>query len=226
VAKLTEYTQRYLAYLEYLHPLSAAALALLGCIFLVLGWKQYKALITLDAMALGAALGAYIGRHYAHRPNMDLYLGLGGALLLAAIAWPLMKWAVGVLGALVGGVIGYAGWCYASRAFGETNLGQQAWVGGLLGLIVLGLLSLVIFRTVVIVIMALEGSVLLVSGACGLLFNHEGAAEPLKARLDENIYLLPMALLLPALIGFVFQQSKFLQLQAKKRKFAMQKPGG
>jgi len=223
---LTQYTREYLEYLEYLHPLSAAALLALGGIFLALGWKQYKALITLDAMALGAALGVYLATQYTHRANMDLYLGTAGAVLFAAIAWPLMKWAVCVLGALVGGVVGYAAWCYAARAFANPNLGQQAWAGGVLGLVVVGLLSLVIFRTVVILIMALEGSVLLVSGAFGLLLNHQGVHEPLKARLTENIYLLPLALLLPALIGFIFQQSKFLQLQAKKRKLAMQKPGG
>ena len=52
-----------------------------------------------------------------------------------------------------------------------------------------------------------------------------GLNHTLEQRLSANILLIPMLILIPGILGIIFQESKFLTTQAKKRKAAMASRG-
>jgi len=212
----------YLDFLQIQHPLIALAMIGVGCLFLTHGWKLFKILIAADAVALGLLCGSIVGEHLS-RPNMDIILGVGFGLIFAALVWPLMKWAVCAMGALFGAGVGFVLWSYATHASGYYSLGQHAWVGAVIGLITMALLAFIIFRTVAVVVTSLQGAWLLASGIGVLALAIDGLRENLRARLDENLLLVPVLVLIPGILGIIFQESKFLTVQAKKRKAAMAK---
>ncbi len=221
-----QHIQQYLRWLDGMHPLVAAVLVAVGGVFLARGWKTFKVLVALDACAAGVMLGGYFGQRFATRPNMDIILGGVGGVVFAAVAWPLTKWAVSVLGATAGAIIGFIVWQYGARAAGAPEMAGHAWAGAAIGLVSLGLLALVVFRTIVIIAMSLQGSAMFVTGLGALVFRHQGMKTQLLSQLDANVYLLPLLLLLPTALGFIFQESQFLQGLAKKRKAALAKAPG
>ena len=211
---------KFINLLGRLNPVAAVALVVLGAVFLSNGWKFFKALVVLDAAFLGVMFGAVIGGRM-QRPYMEVYLGIGGGAVFAALAWPLMKGAVSVLGAVAGAAVGFVLWRYAVQAAGYSHLASHAWAGAVIGLIAMGLLTFALFQTTVIVAMAMQGSAMLISGLCALLLRLESPHLALPQRLAENTYLLPLLVLVPGILGVIFQQTQFLHVRAKKQKSAM-----
>jgi len=79
----------------------AALLILLGVIYLMFGFKLFKALVMLNAAAVGAAIGASLAQKTETRFALMVLFGF----MAAALTWPLMKWAVAVMGALFGAIL-------------------------------------------------------------------------------------------------------------------------
>lgn len=188
--------------------LKAVSLVIAGALSLMMGWKIFKVLITANALLVGMVVGMSLGGRLNH-PNMDVIMGIAFGLLFAAVAWPMMKWSVSVLGGLAGGAVGYLLWRYVCLAAGQQNLAQMGWVGGVIGLITLSLLAFIMFKVVVMSFTAFEGSFFLVSGVIALLMKAGGLQESLRTTLTENEYLLPLLVLVPAVLGGIFQQVKF-----------------
>ncbi|MFW6155078.1 MAG: hypothetical protein ACOC95_07680 [Planctomycetota bacterium] len=200
-------------------PLIALALMGIGLVFLTQGWKFYRQLITLSA----GYLGLLVGSRYAERmtePHLDLVFILGFGAVFAALAWPAIKWAVCLFGGVIGGLAGFALWRYTSLAFDAPDLAELAWVGGLMGVIIMGLLAFVIFQVVVVVVTSFQGGMLLISGLLALSFALDGPDRSLFRRLDRDVALVPLMVFIPTIIGAIFQENKHLLLQAKKRKAA------
>ena len=136
-----------------------------------------------------------------------------------------MKSSVCLMGALSGGFLGYGVWQFVVTAVGRANLAEFAWAGGLVGLIIMGLLSFVVFRFVIIVFSTFQGSMMIVSGLLALLLKYERTESTVNYVLSYNSLLLPLLIITPALIGFIAQESQILK-KAKKKKKAAQKAGG
>jgi hypothetical protein len=219
---LDEYLRLYLEFLQEQHPLLALVMIGIGGLFLTHGWKLFKILIAADAVLLGLLIGNIVGIHL-NRPHMDIILGIGFGIVFAALVWPLMKWAVCLMGALFGAVVGLVLWRCAAQAAGYHALAEHAWAGGLIGLITMALLAFIIFRTVAVVVTSLQGAWLLVSGIGVLVLAIDGLRENVLARLNENPILIPVLTLIPGILGIIYQESKFLSLMAKKRQAAMAK---
>jgi len=211
---------------EFVHSLAALepiwACVLLGCglVYLLQGWKMFKILVVLNAAILGVLLGSRLAAVVGGDRNMPLFAGIGGGLILAVLAWPLMKYAISIMGGLVGSFVGFGMWNYAAQVVGKPSLLEYAWVGALIGLITLGLLAFVIFRFVVITFTCFQGSLMTVSGILGLLLKYDRVAEPLTNSLTLNVHMLPLLVGIPAVIGFVFQNSALAKKAKKKRKAA------
>src|SRR5207253_2594914 len=124
-----------LAWCQTMAPGTAALLVGVGIVYLMFGYYSFKALIMLNAAVFGAAVGAYFGA----RGNAEVAGALMGAFIAAAITWPLMKFAVAIMGGLVGAALGASIW----RACGLDP--QFAWAGGMSGLIFFGMLSFILF---------------------------------------------------------------------------------
>src|SRR3954452_10347550 len=116
-------------------PLPAVMLIIAGIIFLMFGFSFYKWLVTLDAAVVGAALGAIIGE----KLGGALPGGILGGFCAAAVTWPLMKWAVAIMGGLFGALLGATIWRSSGMDMGFI------WTGALMGMITCGLLCFIIF---------------------------------------------------------------------------------
>lgn len=205
----------YLQELSGLGPMQILLLISCGLVFLLYGWRLFKALVIVDA----GALGVLVGSSLLESQNMAVFGGIAGALLFAALAWPLMKYAVSLLGGLAGAFVGYGMWHCVAGLAGRPELAAHAWAGAMIGLITLGLLAFVIFRVTVVVVTVLQGSLMAVSGSIALAMLNESWRAPLQDHLS-NPRVLPLLILVPAIVGFTLQQSLTCKTGKSKSKSA------
>lgn len=172
------------------------ALLIIGILLLFFGFKAYKAVVVFNCVALGYWLGGQLG----DRVQIFTVGAIIGAVLLGAISWPLMKYAVALCGGLVGAIIGMVVW----RWFDQPE--SLAWAGGLSGLIMLGLLSFVLFKFSVIFFSCVQGAAMLVLGGSALLMHYQPISNDLSSNLNNKPVLMPILVLAIALLGIVWQQ--------------------
>ena len=187
-----------------------------GLVYMLQGWKIFKILVIANAAVLGALVGAYLGG-MLRGANTWLYTGIAGCLLFAILAWPLMKYAVSLMGGLAGSFLGYSLWFYVSHTINRPELMQYAWVGAVIGLITLGLLAFVVLKAVVIIITSCQGSLMTSAGIVALLMKYEPFREGLEMPLRENTHLVALLIGVPALIGIAFQYSAAAAKSSKKK---------
>ncbi|MFP4054739.1 MAG: hypothetical protein ACLFV7_12830 [Phycisphaerae bacterium] len=207
----------YIQYLDTVGFLTGAVLLACGLVYLLQGWKTVKVLIVINAAAIGAFAGVYIGEHL-QGDNAPLYCGIAGAVLLGAMALPTFKYALSVMGGLGGSVLGYMIWRYAADAVGRPGMLEHAWAGALIGLILLGLLAFALFQLAVVVFTSVQGSVMVVTGLLGLLMKHAALRDALRDSLKANVHLIPLLILVPAAIGFIVQEAAATKKARKRRK--------
>jgi len=211
---------------EYVDSLASMHLALAiilfacGMVYLLQGWKIFKMLVIVNAAILGAFLGGQLGV-LLRGGNAPLFAAIAGAMLFAALAWPLMKVAVSLMGALVGGFVGYGMWSYVAEAANKPALAEHAWAGALIGLVALGLLAVIIFRFVVMIFTSVQGSLMTVSGIVAILMKLAILRSKLQPALASNMHLLVLLIGVPAIIGFGMQYTA-MSKKAKKKKKAME----
>jgi hypothetical protein len=185
-----------LTFCQEMRPGTSMLLILLGIIYLLWGYRIIKHLVMLNAIVLGAGIGASIGGH----GETALACAIIGAFAAAAITWPAMKYAVALMGGLIGAAVGGAVWHSVGL---EPTL---AWAGALVGLIGFGLLCFILFRGSVMMYTSLQGAVMLVLGVLGLMYKYQEVAPQLTDHLHMEPFLLPAAVVIPAMIGLIFQQ--------------------
>lgn len=192
---------------QHMTPGLAALLILLGVVYLIFGFKIFKALVMLNAAAVGAAIGLAIGQ----RTEMGLALMVLCGFVAAAITWPLMKWAVAVMGGLAGALLGATIW----QTFGLDP--TFAWSGALSGLILFGLISFILFRGSVTMYMSLQGAAMLIFGLLGMVDKYDQVAGKITNAMTMKPFLLPMAIVIPAIVGMLYQQSDGSSAAAGKK---------
>lgn len=193
-------------YLDSQGPVPAVLVLALGLVALLLGWRFFKLVVLANATVMGALIGIKLGS-MLQGENMWLLGMLLGGLLFAALALPLMKYAVSLMGALAGWCLGTGIWHYTTVLLGrEGDLGQYSWTGGLIGTITLGLLAFVIFKMVVMVFTSFQGSVMVMAALLALLTRFEPARQTVQGFLD-NPHVPPLLVTVPAVIGFALQHN-------------------
>ena len=181
-------------------PGVAVILILMGIVYLLFGFTIAKILVTLNAALIGGFLGAIIGEK-AGGGGAALPGAITAGLLSATAAWPTLKGSVAVFGGLLGAVVGVAIWRLSDL---DPNFG---WSGGLTGLVLCGLLSLLLFRPCVITYTSLQGAVMVVFGTLALMLKHDDLGPSLSYQLAGKPFLLPMTIFVPTLLGYIYQQS-------------------
>jgi hypothetical protein len=178
----------------------ALLLVLLGLVYLLFGFYLFKPLVLLDAAFIGAMVGVFI----SGKTGGPLPSGILGGFVAAAATYPLMKWAVALMGGLFGAVMGFALW----RTFGlEPGF---AWTGGCMGLIGCGLLCFIVFRGSVMAYTSLQGSVMLIFGILSLAYKYQDFAPKLARSLEVKPFLLPMSIFIATILGLIYQQNSSL----------------
>jgi hypothetical protein len=186
--------------LLFTHEMGAAVallLVLLGLVYLLFGYFLFKPLVLLNAAFVGAMIGVMISR----KTGGPVPSGILGGFIAAALTYPLMKWAVAVMGGLFGAILGLTLW----RTFGlETGF---AWTGGAMGLIACGLLCFIVFRGSVMAYTSLQGSVMVIFGILSLAYRYQGLAPKLSHGLQGQPFLLPMIVFIATTLGLIYQQN-------------------
>jgi len=186
-----------LEWCKNISPLAATVLVIAGLIYLAYGWKAFKGLVTLNAALAGAFLGALIGQ----RGGNWFGGACVGAFVVAAVAFPMMKYAVALMGGALGALLGAGVWRTAGL---EPNL---AWAGALSGLIAFGMLSFILFRGSVIMYTSFQGSLMLIFGLLGLIYKYQSLGPELTRHMQLKPFMLPLAIFIPAMLGLIYQQT-------------------
>lgn len=175
-----------------------------GVVYLLYGWRIFKVLVVICFGLLGLFAGIKIGDQF----DAQIQGGLIGLALLAALAVPLMRWAVSALGAVAGGVLAAGIW----YAFELPE--KYIWAGAITGIVAGGMISFIVFKIAVMLFTSLGGGVLIVAGMLNLMHNYESMQEPptqnVKDMFFNHNWFVPLLLLAPTVIGIIVQ-NKFIK---------------
>lgn len=178
-------------------PGTAILLVLVGVVYLLYGWTLFKWLVTLNAALLAGYVGMMLGQRAGGYMVAGAFIGAAAG---AAVAWPLMRWAVAVIGGLVGACVGSTVWMV---------LGQDpsfAWSGALTGLVAFALFTFILFRGSVIVYTSLQGALMLIMGLLGLAMKWPESAASVNSLCAHEL-VLPVSVLVAAVAGATYQQT-------------------
>jgi len=174
-----------------------------GVVCLLYGWRVFKILVVISFGMVGLGLGATLGDKIQGQ-NSQILGGLIGLGLMAAVAVPLMRWAVSILGAIAGGLLTSGIW----YACGLTE--RYIWAGALIGVIAGGMISFIVFKVAVMLFSSLGGSALIVVGLLALLYLYPETTDDVKDLVYDNRWFLPVALMAPTAVGLIVQ-NKFIK---------------
>jgi hypothetical protein len=206
-----------IAHAQALGAVWAVVFIVVGVICLVNGYKFYKAAIIGLALLTGMIGGYWFGGLIGSPFIVAICLGL----LLAVVAFPLMKYAVAVFGGIAGAFAGANLWAgsadainrIAARSSGTAEAAATIpsnayWIGALVGLLVCGMLAFILFKLSVEVLTAVGGATIAVIGVIALLLGHEPWRDAVAAGLQSSQFVIPMLVFVPAIIGLILQESR------------------
>jgi len=193
---------------QTMSPGAAVLLLIGGIVYLLFGFYIFKFLVTLNA----ALVGGYIGVMIGSRNQAEIVGALVGGFVAAAITWPLMRYAVAVMGGIFGGLLGASIWM-------TVDLNPEfAWAGAAIGMVAFGMLSFILFKASIMMYTSLQGSVMLVFGVLGLIYKYPTVASALSENMAIKPFLLPIFIFIPAMIGVLYQQAQFGEGDAGAKK--------
>ncbi len=176
-----------------------------GLICLFQGYKIYRTVTVILALAIGAFAGYYLGK----KINAEYVVAGCLAVLMAVSCFPLMKYAVSLLGGLAGAFMGANSWSALGRlagSGGDNSVAQHYWVGALVGLLVCGMLAFILFKITVVMFTSVSGSTIAVLGAVALLLQVDMFKQTIFDSISAHAMILPLLVLVPATIGFILQE--------------------
>jgi len=190
-------------WIEQVHELDPGAgliLLVAGLVYVLMGWRVFNVLVTINCAALGAALGGGIGSVIEQSSwFLSAALGLAGAILLGALAVRLIKAGVvlccGLAGAFVGIII--------ASVFSSEPTVQLA--GGIVTLLLTVSLVFVMFDHLVIVTMSLQGALMTVAGVVAAFQEEGGILRHFHQILAKSGFFLIFSILALMVIGICVQ---------------------
>ena len=170
-----------------------------GIVYLLYGWRIFKVLVVISFGLLGMFIGIKVGGY----AGSEIWGGVIGLIIMAIISVPLMKWCICILGAVAGGVLAGGVW----YAFGLPQM--YIWAFALVGVVAGGMISFIVLKVAVMLFTSLGGSAITVVGMLALLHLYENMANPPTTNIHDLVFeqnwFLPVALMLPTLIGMAMQ---------------------
>jgi hypothetical protein len=197
-----------LQWCQTMSPGAAAILILAGIVYLLCGYYIYKWLVTLNALLVGAYVGAVVGAHFFDTAAAGAIVG---GFTAGAITWSMMKYAIAAMGGIFGALLGASIWRQAGLdpAF--------AWSGAMTGLVAFGLFAFVVFRGSIIMYTSLQGAVMLVFGLLGMIYKYQEVAPRVTTNMNARAFILPLCVFIPAMIGLIYQQTRYPEAGGGKK---------
>ncbi len=177
----------------------AAVVVVVGVMCTLNGYKWHKWVV----IALAFMLGLGVGHILSQQMGKSVIVAIALGLLFATIATPMLRWTVAVFGGLTGAFLGANAWTLANASPAEAQ-----WAGACMGFIVLGLLSFVVFRLVVVLFTSIGGGAMTVLGIITILMHVPQWEQGVKTSLTANQHLIPLLVTVAAVAGFVIQESR------------------
>jgi hypothetical protein len=171
-----------------------------GVICLFYGWRVFKALTIMAFALIGVVIGMLISQKMGS-PNNPI-LGIMLAIILGIVAVPLMRWAVGILGAVAGAILTGGLW------FAFKLPDEYLWAGALTGLIAGGMISFIVFKIAVMLFTSVGGSAMLVIGALALFFQYSETTAKTQQLFLGPKWFIPVILILPTVFS-IYWQNRF-----------------
>jgi hypothetical protein len=195
-------------HLQALSVVWAVVFIVVGMLCMFSGARHYKAVVISLAFLIGLFTGYWIGQ----KIDAPQYVIAGCfAILLAVLAYPLMKYAVAAFGALSGAFIGANLWVGLAQAINKGNAGampgEAYWIGALIGLIVCGMLAFILFKFSVVMFTSVSGATVAVLGVLCLLLSIPAVRGGIVDGLADSQIVIPLLVFVPAMIALVLQQS-------------------
>jgi len=146
-----------------------------------------------------AMAGVVVGGALAVRFGASSLVGsIAGAVVLAAMAWPLLKVSVSILAGVAGALAGAVSVLWLDDPVAIA-------VAGAVGLVAGFVLGFLIFRAMIVFATATLGAALVVAGVVGLVLVAPGVREAVVRGMETNRHLLPLLVGVPAAIGAIYQ---------------------
>ncbi|HLB72768.1 MAG TPA: hypothetical protein VJJ98_02005 [Sedimentisphaerales bacterium] len=174
-----------------------------GVVWLFYGWRVFKVLVVISFALLGLVAGMELAVR-VQGINNKFAGGVVGMLTLAILSIPLMRWAVGLLGAFAGAIFTAGVW----YAIGLDE--RYILAGALIGMVGGGMISFIVFRIAVILFTSMGGGALVLTGGLALLYRYAPAKVTLENAVTNVRWVLPVALMVPMLVGLIAQH-KFVK---------------
>ncbi|MGA2092561.1 MAG: hypothetical protein ABSH16_04020 [Sedimentisphaerales bacterium] len=173
-----------------------------GVIVLMYGWRIYKTLTVIGFGILGLYVGLWVGARFNF--NKELIGSIVCAIVFMALALPLMRWAICILGAITGGIITAGAW----HAFNQPQ--EFVWAGALIGIVAGGMLSFIVFKMAVMLFTSFSGAALVLMGGFALIYHYETfVLDPPTTRLNDLYYnqhwFLPVLIASLTMFGIILQ---------------------
>ena len=197
--------------LKDIHWLLAAVICLLGAFYLLSGLKVYKLLMMFDGAIVGTVLGGMLVI-WLDKSGWIWYGMIGGGLILGALAWPLSRGFITLLGGACGAIAGAALLECVAWNMDQTNLLDYRWIAAILGAILFGIFFLFLFRFALIMLTTIQGAFMMIFGALRLTMRIEDIYKPLSEKLIEQPTLLLLAIGGFFLMGLSMQLSYWMGL--------------
>ena len=187
-----------------LHWLYAMLLLSVGVVYLLYGWRIFRALVVISFGFIGMFLGMLSADKLSSNDHALMWGGIIGMVLFASIAIPLMKWCVSVLGAVAGGILTSGIWIALDLS--DTYLPA----GFIVGFIAGGLISFIMLKVSVMLFTSLGGSLITVTGLLALLYQYDVKVSDPMTFYTYNLILthpwfLPLAIIIPTIAGMLVQ---------------------
>lgn len=193
--------------LQALSVVWSVVFLIVGLLCLLNGYKYYRVATIIMAFLIGAFAGYWLGQKIQAPFIVAGCLGI----LLAVAAFPMMKYAVALLGGLAGAFLGanlWSGFAHALNHGAHTHIPDQAfWIGALVGLIVCGMLAFVVFKLSIVLFTSVSGATLAVFGALALLLSFKPWEASVAQGITASQLVVPLLVVVPAAIGLIIQHS-------------------
>lgn len=205
----------------------ALAFVIMGLVCLLNGYKFHKIVTVSLLVILGAVLGYWMGLEIKGPPFVVAAMV---SILLGVLAFPLMKYAIAVLGGLSGAFIGANLWVAVARFVSPPVEGPDAaattasttnetllqagsympvdafWIGALIGLMVCGIGAFILSKVAIHLFTTVSGSTITVFGVIALLLSIDTFRETVATELTRSPLIIPLLVFVPAAIGFLMQE--------------------
>jgi len=189
--------------LKNLSAVWAVVLLVVGLLTLVNGYRWRKMFVLGMSIILGSFAGYLTGKQF----DAPILLAACFGALAGVLSWPLMKYAIALVGGLMGAFLGANIWAAVNQA-GSLGMPQESyWIGALIGLIVMGLLAFLLAKLSLVVSTSVSGATMAAIGALALLASYGNFDQILARTFDgAGAAVLPMVVLVAAIIGLVIQE--------------------